>query len=88
MRPINLDGIHAFVLVAACGSFRAAAQVMCADESTVRKLVDRLERDLGAPLLARSTRRLGLTQAGEECLGTARRLLALSGRIRERAQAT
>ena len=58
---INLDRIAAFVAVADAGSFTAAAERMDVAKSAVSHAVARLERELGAQLLQRSTRKLSIT---------------------------
>src|SRR5262245_45881959 len=54
----------AFVRVAESGSFTSAAAQLGVSVSAVAKAVARLEEDLGAQLLARSTRRLALNDDG------------------------
>ena len=66
----------AFVAVAEHGSFAGAAKIMFVDPSTVSKLVRRLEKELGATLLKRSTRRVTVTSQGVPALVVARKLLA------------
>lgn len=44
-------------------------------QPTLSELVRRLERELGTPLLTRTTRRVALTQAGTELLGRAKLIL-------------
>jgi DNA-binding transcriptional LysR family regulator len=55
---------------------RAAARLYVAQQALSRDIA-RLERDLGAPLFVRSTRRVALTPEGEDLLPRARQLLAL-----------
>lgn len=63
------------MLVAELDSFRAASERLCMDASTISKFVRRLEADLGATLLLRSTRSVALTDAGTAALEAARTLL-------------
>lgn len=60
-----------FVRVARTGSFSATAQEMGVQQSTVSKHVAALEQHLGVQLLTRTTRHVGLTEAGmnffEQC---------------------
>jgi DNA-binding transcriptional LysR family regulator len=55
---------------------RAAARLYVAQQALSRE-IDRLERQLGVRLLARTTRRVALTPEGERLLVRARELLAL-----------
>ncbi|WP_341676530.1 LysR family transcriptional regulator [Niveibacterium sp. SC-1] len=62
---INRSGeLEVFVRVVELGGFSAAARACRMTPSAVSKLVGRLEERLGARLLNRSTRRLGLTPEG------------------------
>lgn len=60
-----LPDISVFVQVVERGSFTAAAEHLELSKAAVSKYVARLERNLGARLLNRTTRRLTLTEAGE-----------------------
>ncbi|MBC7662929.1 MAG: LysR family transcriptional regulator [Caulobacter sp.] len=60
----RLKGIDVFVATVAAGSFTAAADRLNLTSSAVGKAVARLEARLGQRLLERSTRHLGLTDAG------------------------
>jgi DNA-binding transcriptional LysR family regulator len=61
----NLSDVFVFVKVVELKSFSAAARASGSTKSTVSKQVRRLEQALGAKLLNRTTRHLGLTEAGE-----------------------
>ncbi len=61
----NLDDILTFAKVAKLGSFQAAAIALNISTSLVSKRVTRLEKELDAKLMHRSTRRLILTEIGE-----------------------
>lgn len=65
----------AFVRVVEAGGFSAAARELRLSPSAVSKLVARLEDRLGARLLQRTTRSLGLTDEGRLFLGRAREIL-------------
>ena len=60
----RLRGVAEFVDVVESGSFAAAALRLGVTRSAVAKVVARLERRLGARLLQRTTRQLGLTDEG------------------------
>lgn len=61
----NLSDIFVFVKVVEMKSFSKAARAAGSTKSTVSKQVRRLEDTLGAKLLNRTTRHLGLTEVGE-----------------------
>ncbi len=61
----SLSDIAVFVQVVDSGSFTAAAERMDISKSVVSKYVTRLEDQLGARLLNRTTRRLSLTEIGQ-----------------------
>lgn len=72
---MELRQLQAFVAVATQLHFGRAAEQLSIGQPTVSELVQRLERELGTPLLARSTRPVRLTEAGAELLLRARALL-------------
>ncbi|MEM9070495.1 MAG: LysR substrate-binding domain-containing protein [Myxococcota bacterium] len=61
---IDLNDVLAFNAVAALGSFTAAGKSLGLDPSAVSRRVARLEERLDAKLLHRTTRQVGLTEAG------------------------
>lgn len=63
-----LDGIEAFLRVAERRSFSAAASDLGVSPSAISQSVKALEARVGAPLFMRTTRSVGLTQAGEQFL--------------------
>ncbi|MDQ2151544.1 LysR family transcriptional regulator [Alcaligenaceae bacterium C4P045] len=62
---MDLNDIALFVHVVRCGSFVGAARRLGLPPNTVSRRVQKLEAQLGARLLQRSTRKLTLTSAGE-----------------------
>lgn len=60
----DLSGLSAFLVVAEKRSFTAAAAELRVTPSAVSQSVDALERRLGVRLLQRTTRSVGLTEAG------------------------
>lgn len=72
----RLQAMQTLVRVVELGSFSAAARELGSTQSAVSKQVAALEKQLGAQLLARSTRALRLTEAGECYVDEARRLVA------------
>ncbi|MCK0207034.1 LysR family transcriptional regulator [Starkeya koreensis] len=61
---MKLDGIAAFVAIAEAGSISEAARRLRLAKSVVSDRLAQLERELGARLVHRSTRRLTLTEDG------------------------
>lgn len=70
-----LDGIRAFVATARAGSFTAGAERLGISNRLASKYVAELEARLGVRLLQRTTRKVGLTPAGEELLARAPALI-------------
>jgi DNA-binding transcriptional LysR family regulator len=72
MGQSDLDSAALFVAIAEHGSFRGAARALGLPKSTVSRRVAELEARLGARLLQRTTRRVGLTDAGDAYVRQAR----------------
>jgi DNA-binding transcriptional LysR family regulator len=70
-----LDGIRTFLAVVADGSFTAVARKEDIAVSSITRKIDVLEEELGVKLLSRSSRSIRLTDAGEEFLPRAQRLV-------------
>ena len=71
MKRHTLDGVEAFLRVAERRSFTAAAYDLGVTPSAISQTIRALEQRTGVPLLTRSTRSVGLTQAGEQFLASA-----------------
>lgn len=86
----TLDQLRAFVATAQTGSFTAAAEQLGVSNRLTSKYVAALESQLGVRLFQRTTRKVGLTPAGEDLLARAPALLddldALLGDVTEGAQ--
>lgn len=67
--------LEAFVAVATELHFGRAAEALHMSQPTLSELVRRLEREMGTPLLARTTRRVALTSAGVELLDRAQAIV-------------
>jgi DNA-binding transcriptional LysR family regulator len=63
---LGLDDIAVFVQVVEGGSFSAAARRLAMPKATVSARVARLEKRLGLTLIQRTTRKLRVTEAGEQ----------------------
>ena len=73
--PIDPECLQCFDAVATALSFRAAAERLAVSPSVVSFRIRQLEEQVGAQLLARSTRSVELAPAGERLLPHARKLL-------------
>lgn len=73
---LRFDDLQLFVRAADLGSLSAAARVMDLSAAVASAALKRIEQQLGARLLARSTRSLRLTAEGEGFLEYARSALA------------
>jgi DNA-binding transcriptional LysR family regulator len=72
VRQGALDGVEVFLSVAQHRSFRRAAAELGVTPSAVSQTVRVLEARIGAPLFIRTTRSVGLTEAGERFLSHAK----------------
>lgn len=72
---IKLDGVATFVMVAEGGSLSEAARRLRLSRSVVSERLSELERELGAVLLRRTTRKLSLTEDGAAFLARAARIV-------------
>ena len=66
IRSPSLVELHAFLAVAATGSFRKAADQLFVTQAAISRAVMRLEEQLGVDVFARSGAGVRLTPAGEE----------------------
>src|SRR6202046_3951853 len=67
-----LDGVEAFLSVAQHRSFRRAAAELGVTPSAISQAIRALEARVGAALFIRTTRSVGLTEAGERFLSRAK----------------
>jgi DNA-binding transcriptional LysR family regulator len=85
-----LDGLEAFLSVAQHRSFRKAAAELGVTPSAISQAVRTLEARVGAALFIRTTRSVGLTEAGERFLSRAKpafeELVAASAAARDLGQ--
>ncbi|AUG01502.1 LysR family transcriptional regulator [Pseudomonas sp. 09C 129] len=81
VKPLDIDTVHAFVLIADFGSFTRAAQALDTSQAAISLKLKRLEERLGYRLLERTPRHVRLTPVGEQFMQAARDLL----RAHERA---
>jgi DNA-binding transcriptional LysR family regulator len=77
--PAALDRLalmHTFVTIVEAGSLSAAAARLGTTQPTISRRLQALERELGLPLLQRSTHTMKLTEHGQRCFVGAKELLA------------
>jgi DNA-binding transcriptional LysR family regulator len=72
VRQGALDGVEAFLSVAQHRNFRKAAAELAVTPSAISQAVRTLEARVGAALFIRTTRSVGLTEAGERFLSRAK----------------
>ena len=72
VRQGALDGVEAFLSVAQHKSFRRAAAELGVTPSAISQAVRALEERVGAALFTRTTRSVGLTEAGERFIARAK----------------
>lgn len=77
-RNLDLTALRSFMAIADAGGVTRAAGFLNLTQSAVSMQIKRLEEVLQVPLLDRSARKVGLTAAGEQLLGYARRILSLN----------
>ena len=78
--------LRALVAVVDTGTFTGAADVLGVSQASVSRTIAALERTLGARVLQRTTREVGLTPVGAAVLGHARRVLEEVAAIRRAAE--
>ena len=71
----RFEAISTFAAVAEQGGFSAASRQLGVPLATVSRRVAELEQSLGARLLTRSTRKVTLTEIGEQYLNVCKRVL-------------
>ena len=73
---LDLADVRAFLAVIDAGGLARAGQRLTMSKSMLSRRLARLEERLGAPLLARTTRGMSLTEAGQEFRPHAERMVA------------
>src|ERR1044071_8540571 len=81
-----LGDVEVFLAVMEHGSFTAAAAALSTTASVLSRAVARLEARLGQQLMRRTTRRIGLTDAGRRYLEQARGAFDLLKEAEQEAQ--
>jgi DNA-binding transcriptional LysR family regulator len=73
--PLDSRQLRAFVILARTGSFTRAAKEVFLSQSAVSHAMKALENEVGCRLLDRVGKRVSLTQAGEQLLHHAEKIL-------------
>ncbi len=79
----RLTAMRVFADVAQTGSFTATSERFALSRAMVTRYVAAMEQWLGARLLQRTTRRVTLTDAGEQCLRRCLQMLAIAQEVEE-----
>jgi DNA-binding transcriptional LysR family regulator len=87
-RNLDLTALRSFVAVADTGGVTRAAGMLNLTQSAVSMQLKRLEESLNLSLLDRSARTIGLTPAGEQLVGYARKMLKTNDEVLNRLTAT
>ena len=80
---IEVDDLESFVEVVESGGFNRAAKRLGISKSIVSRRIARMEAELGARLLSRTTRGINPTEAGLEFKARSERILAELEEARE-----
>lgn len=83
----HLSAIRTFIEIADRGSLTAAAEALDLSRAMVSRHLEGLEQWLGTRLLHRTTRRVSLSEAGQEALPRLRQMLELSADLQTLAGA-
>lgn len=79
LRGVTIEQIETYIAVLETGSLTRAAERLHVGKAAVTKTIQRLEAAVGASLIVRNTRRIGVTEAGQAFLETSRKIVALLG---------
>ena len=78
-----LADMELFVELAKLRNFGRAAATLDITASTLSRRITRLEKEMGAPLIRRSTRSFALTESGQEFFERSKKIIAEATRTRE-----
>lgn len=87
MQQYDFLALQSFVAVVETGSFSKAAEQLGASTAAISRRVSALEQTLGMQLLRRTTRRIDLTEAGQQFYGDVVNVFLLLGEAEERVRA-
>lgn len=86
MPSMHTDDVRAFLTVVDTGSISAAARQLYLTQPAVTRRLQRVEQTVGATLVDRRTRPVGLTDAGRAAIGHCRRLVCATDELKVVAQ--
>jgi LysR family transcriptional regulator, low CO2-responsive transcriptional regulator len=81
--PIDSRQLRAFSILAKTGSFTQTARELHLTQSAISHAIKALEEDIGCPLLHRMGKKVAPTEAGEQLLASAEKILAEMLLVRE-----
>lgn len=84
---MDIENLRRFVQIVDTGSIQGAARQLCVSRSVLRRSLDELEAEIGAPLVHRDPSGVRLTAAGAVTLERARPLLDAAGALVTEARA-
>lgn len=87
MQQYDFLALQSFVAVVESGSFSKAAEQLGASTAAISRRVSGLEQQLGLQLLRRTTRRIDLTEAGQQFYGDVVNVFLLLAEAEERVRA-
>jgi DNA-binding transcriptional LysR family regulator len=78
LRNLTFEHLLIYIAIVETGSLTRAAERLGIGKTAVSKGIQRLEQELGASLIVRTTRRLSLTEAGTSFFETCRKIAQLA----------
>jgi DNA-binding transcriptional LysR family regulator len=78
LRNLTFEHLLNYIAVVETGSFTRAAERRSVGKTTASDSIQRLELELGATLLVRTTRRISVTEAGASFFETCREIVRLA----------
>lgn len=81
-QTLDANALELFARVVAAGSFSRAARQLGLTRAAISRRMASMEQQVGQPLLARTTRSLGLTEAGRALAGRAQAVLEAANAAR------
>lgn len=79
LRNLTFEHLLTYIAVIETGSLTGAAKRLGIGKTAVSKSIQRLERELGASLIVRTTRRISVTEAGASFFERCREIARLAG---------
>jgi DNA-binding transcriptional LysR family regulator len=83
---MELEALQALMVLEREGTYSAASRAMGVPRTTLKRMIERLEEAIGAPLVVHTTRHLRLTHAGRVVAAEAPALLEAARQLRVRAR--